>query len=168
MNVYVQDYVRKLKDKLTGKLLEVGGMDHNGSLREILPHALVTDMAVGRNVDVVCAAENLMEHFGRESFDSVVSADALEHMENWKEALQNMWGVLKTDGWLVITMASLSKGYHGYPGDYVRLTPEDIGTIWPGAVVEQLGGPSQGWYAQKTFQVLDFAGIVPIVPVKPK
>lgn len=149
MNRDVKLFIEKHKDKLSGRLLEVGGLDVNGNLRHLFPNAIVTDMREGPNVDVVCDAGNLIEHFGAESFDSVVSTEMLEHAENWREALVNMWGVLKADGWLVMTMASIEKRYHGYPHDYVRLLKEDILQIWPSANVEDVWPRSIGWVVQK-------------------
>lgn len=124
-------------------------MDVNGCLRDVIPHALVTDMRPGRNVDHVCNAEDLIEEFGEQSFDSVVSAEMLEHAEKWREALHNMWGVLKDGGWLVMTMASIDKGYHGYPHDYIRLLKKDLLEIWPNAHVENILPVSMGWVVQK-------------------
>ena len=168
MTPEVRHFVERNKDKLSGTVLEVGGMDVNGCLRDLLPGAHVTDFLPGKNVDEVCAAENLLERFGHESFDGVVTTDALEHMEHWQDALTNMWGVLKKDGWLVITMACPTKQYHGYPGDYVRLSTEDIRSVWADVTVEKLGNASIGWVAQKTFDVLDLSKTVPTIPVKPR
>lgn len=149
MNGEVQKFVESHKEKLIGRVLEVGGIDVNGNLRHLFPDAVVTDMNAGRNVDVVCPAEKLIEQFGAESFDSVVSTEALEHMEKWRECLVNMWGVLKPNGWLVMTMAAYRKGYHGYPGDYIRLNVDEIVQIWPGAIAQFVPPVSVGWAVQK-------------------
>lgn len=166
MNGQVLDFIERRKDKLTGSVLEVGGRDVNGSLREILPHALVTDMMEGPNVDVVCPAETLLRRFGPDVFDAVVSTEALEHMEFWREALINMWGVLRDGGWLVMTMANVKKRYHGYPGDYVRFTEEHVKQIWPKADVKQVGPVSIGWCVQKDHDLPDLWKISALAPSK--
>lgn len=163
MNEQIHRWVGGRLDKLQGNVLEVGGYDVNGSLRDIVPHAIVTDMREGPNVDIVCSAEDLLKVFEKETFDAVVSTEALEHMEHWQDALVAMWGVLKQNGWLLITMASVNKRYHGYPGDYVRLKEEHVREIWPGADVKQVGPVSIGWCVQKTHDI-DPWKISPLVP----
>src|SRR5678815_2997874 len=133
MNGAVRGFCQKHLDKLRGSVLEVGSRDVNGCVRDLVPHAIGTDMESGRNVDVVCRAEKLLEHFGEERFDAVMSFDAFEHIEDWRGNVTAMWGVLKPGGWLVITMASPQKGRHGYPDDYWRCNWEHVLAIFQDA-----------------------------------
>lgn len=149
MNESVKSYVLEHIDKLKGKVLEVGSRDVNGCVRDIVPHAIGTDMEPGPNVDVVCRAEKLLEHFGAESFDAVMSFDAFEHIEDWRGAVRAMWGVLKPGGWLVMTMAAPGKGRHGYPSDYWRANWAHIRAIFHDAGDMETWGPSMGWTVQK-------------------
>lgn len=103
-----------------GRVLDVGSYDVNGSLREVLPVTVGVDMRKGPGVDEVCNATALTAHFGPESFDCVVSSEALEHMEHWDLSMRNMWDVLKPGGVFLLTMASTGKGRHAYPDDYWR------------------------------------------------
>jgi SAM-dependent methyltransferase len=159
MHNALKDYVIAHKELLTGKCVEVGSLDENGSIRTILPDVIGTDMREGPNVDVVCSAENLAEHFGKEHFDSMVSLDAFEHMENWRGCLQGMWAALKTGGWLVITMAAKHKGRHNYPNDYWRADWEHIFQIWPEAKDMSTFGPSMGWVVRKDCDLPDLTKI---------
>ena len=159
MNNHVRDYVLKHKDKLTGRVLEVGSQDVNGSVRDIVPNAIGIDMQAGRNVDIVCRSEDLLEHFEPESFDAVMSFDALEHIEDWRGTIEAMWSVLKPGGWMVMTMASPSKGRHGYPNDYWRANWEHISSIFPDADDMGSWGPSMGWVVQKTRPLPNLAEI---------
>lgn len=143
-------YVMGQLNKLQGCVLEVGSLNVNGTTKEIVPHSIGTDMRAGDNVDIVCPAEKLMERFGREKFDAVLSCDAFEHMENWRACLRGMWGVIRPDGWLVITMASPAKGRHNHPNDYWRANWEHIIRIFPNADNMSTFGPSMGWTVQKT------------------
>jgi len=49
---------------------------------------------------VVLPAEKLVEYFGPESFDVVISTELLEHVQNWRLAINNMKSVLKRDGYI--------------------------------------------------------------------
>jgi SAM-dependent methyltransferase len=113
-------FARKHAPRFSGKVLEVGSFDVNGTLRDALPITRGVDMRPGPKVDEVVDASDLLAVFGPDSFDGVCSADALEHIEDWQSALSNIWGVLRTGGPLLITMAAPTKGVHGYPHDYWR------------------------------------------------
>lgn len=137
-------------DKLGGRVLEVGSYNVNGGLKEIVPQRIGIDMREGPDVDLICKAEDVLKHFERESFDAVISAETLEHVENWRGAMRGMWDVLKQDGWLVMTMASIHKGRHAYPDDYWRMLPEHVLRIFPDAnTVGDVGRISLGWTVQK-------------------
>ncbi len=126
MNGEVLLFASRCARNISGRVLEVGSVDVNGTVRDHLPIAIGVDMRPGKGVDMVVDVVNLLDTFGAESFDCVVSCDALEHMQDWDAALDNMWGVLKPDGVMLLTMAALTKGYHGYPHDYWRLAFGDF------------------------------------------
>lgn len=155
----IRRYVARHLDKLRGKVLEVGSLDVNGCVRDLVPHAIGTDMQAGKNVDVVCAAEALVERFGENVFDGVISLDAFEHMEDWRGCLTGMWDVLKPQGYLVMTMAGLSKGRHNYPSDYWRCEWAHVIKIFPKAEDCQTFPPSMGWVVRKTGPLPDLSVI---------
>jgi predicted SAM-dependent methyltransferase len=154
--LYVMDHL----DKLDGHVLEVGSYDVNGGLTELVPHRIGTDMRPGRGVDVVCKAEDLLDHFKPCEFDAVVTTETLEHVEKWREAITAMWAVLKESGWLVVTIASTKKGRHAYPDDYWRMEPRHVMEIFPGAqdvrIVDRI---SLGWVVQKNRDLPDLSKI---------
>jgi len=160
----VRSFVAGHLGKLKGEVLEVGSLNVNGCVRDLVPHAIGTDMRAGPNVDVVVQAENLIEHFGENAFDAVMTLDAFEHIKDWRALVTNMWGVLKPNGWLVITMASPSKGRHAYPDDYWRADWDMIGQIFPDA--DDMGslGVSMGWTVQKRRELPDLSKIE-LIPV---
>ncbi|MEZ0346221.1 MAG: methyltransferase domain-containing protein [Infirmifilum sp.] len=49
----------------------------------------------GLFVDVLAPAEGLVERFGEDSFDVVISTELLEHVREWRLAVSNMKRVLK-------------------------------------------------------------------------
>jgi SAM-dependent methyltransferase len=118
------------------KVLEVGSRYVNGSVRPLImkiatPESYTgADIEHGQYVDVVCAVENLITHFGNEKFDVVISTEMLEHVYDWKVAVKNMKAVLKPEGLIFLTTRSKGFPYHGYPHDYWRFEVNDIKEIF--------------------------------------
>lgn len=142
-------YISRHKDKLQGKLLEVGSLDVNGTVRVVVDVTVGIDMRPGKCVDLVCDIKDIHQHYPSGYFDACISANTLEHVEDWKAFILNTWGMVKDGGWLLMTMASVAKKYHGYPHDYIRLTEEQVKTIYPNAEFEEVGRVSIGWVVQK-------------------
>jgi SAM-dependent methyltransferase len=123
------------KEEVQGKrVIDVGSSDENGSVRYVFefldPAEYVgVDIAEGPGVDLICSAENLVERFGEESFDIVVSTCALEHIRDWKTSISNLKNVCKPGGTLLIILPS-SWAFHAYPHDYWRYGKEDMEDIF--------------------------------------
>jgi SAM-dependent methyltransferase len=140
-------------------------MDVNGSLRPIVmkldPAKYIgVDLAPGRGVDEVCASETLVQRFGADSFDLVMSTEMLEHVLDWRKVLHNLKQVLKPGGVLIIT--TRSKGYplHGYPSDYWRYEISDFQELFRDFAIEVLmsdptGGPGVFLRARKPIEFLE-------------
>lgn len=157
----VLKFIEEHKNKLQGKVIEIGSYNVNGSVRDVIDVSLGVDMREGPGVDLVCPVEYL--DLPNESFDACVSTDTLEHVKDWRGFIRKTWGLVKDGGWLVMTMAHPRKGRHAYPDDYWRMTPEDISRIYPGALVIELAKPgkkpsSLAWVVQKKGELgsLDF------------
>jgi SAM-dependent methyltransferase len=106
-------------------VLEVGSMDVNGSLRPIVmqlnPAKYVgVDLDLGPGVDEICASENLIERFGRNSVDLLITTEMLEHVRDWRSVVHNLKHVVKPGGVLLVTTRSRGYPLHGYPSDYWR------------------------------------------------
>src|SRR5687767_12456806 len=97
------------REDVTGKeVLEVGSLDVDGSLREVVEalgpkRYLGVDVRPGPGVDEICPAEGLVERFGPESFDVVLATDVLEHVADWKAAIGSMKHVLRPGGVALLT-----------------------------------------------------------------
>jgi SAM-dependent methyltransferase len=118
------------------RVLEVGSKYVNGSVRPLIerfcrPREYVgVDIEPGKYVDVVLPAERLVEYFGPESFDVVISTEVLEHVRDWRLVVNNMKAVLKGGGYIYITTRSYGFPYHAYPYDFWRYELGDMVKIF--------------------------------------
>ncbi len=159
-------YARKHRYKLQGKVLEVGSLDVNGSVRSVIDVTVGIDMREGKGVDLVCPVNDLPKHYPLGYFDACCSFGTLEHVEDWRGFVKTTWDMVKEGGWLVLSIASLMKKRHAYPDDYWRMTEEQIRTIYPRLEdYRPLGGKdryaSVGWVVKKEGELgsLDFEPI---------
>jgi SAM-dependent methyltransferase len=87
-------------------------------------------MIEGQSVDVICKAEDLIKKFGKNSFDVVISTEALEHARDWKKFISNIKNICKPKGIILVTTRSRGFGYHGYPYDFWRYELDDMRHIF--------------------------------------
>jgi SAM-dependent methyltransferase len=104
-----------------GPVLEVGGLNVNGTVRDLFPQEgyLSLDKRPGLGVDVV--ADICNADFDS-TFNTVVCCETLEHIERPWEAFNAMRRVL-ADGGLFIGTAVFAFPIHNEPEDYWRVTP---------------------------------------------
>jgi|SRR5579864_2842323 len=123
-------------DDVAGKdVIESGSYNVNGSVRPIFerlkPNRYVgTDIRAGQDVDMICDAVNLIDVFGKRSFDVLVSTEVLEHVADWRAVITNYKRILRPNGVLFITTRSLGFPYHEYPLDCWRFEVADMQAIF--------------------------------------
>jgi SAM-dependent methyltransferase len=122
MNQQVYNFVKNLN--LNGKILDVGSLDVNGSVRNLFSDYTGVDMREGKNVDIVAKANKLP--FDDATFDNVVCLEMLEHDDRFWESIPEMLRVLKPSGMFAITARGINFHKHGYPCDYWRFTGDSM------------------------------------------
>lgn len=134
MHESVMNFVRRSVERHdvgnASPVLEVGGYDVNGSVRQFFSGGYVSiDMRDGPGVDVVMNAHELGKHYDG-IFEVVVCTEMLEHDDDPFLSLANMWTALKPGGLLILTC----RGYdergcfpvHDYPDDLWRFSVQGI------------------------------------------
>lgn len=116
-------------------VVEVGSFDVNGSLRPIVealgPRSYVgVDITPGPGVDRVMDARNLRQELGAASADIVISTEMVEHVLDWHTVIQNLKGVVRPGGRLLLTTRSKGFGYHAWPYDFWRYELDDMRAIF--------------------------------------
>jgi SAM-dependent methyltransferase len=146
MHQTVHEFVRRnlTEEEVAGKkVLEVGSLNVNGSVREYLtglrPAEYVgVDMRPGPGVDFVCKAEDVSRFWTRGYFDVVISTEMLEHVLHWREAVTAMKHMVAPGGILMLTTRSVGFPLHEYPGDYWRFIIEDMRHIFSDMYVQAI------------------------------
>jgi SAM-dependent methyltransferase len=114
------------EEEVRGKrVIDVGSSDENGSVRYVLEFLEPAEYV---GVDIICSAENLVERFGKASFDIVMSTCALEHIRDWKTAISNLKNICKPGGIILVILPS-DWVFHAHPHDYWRFKKEDMENI---------------------------------------
>jgi SAM-dependent methyltransferase len=103
------------------KVLEIGSLNINGTVRDFFSNCDYTgiDVAAGKDVDIVCQGQQF--NADTNSFDHVISCEAMEHNPYWKETLVNMIRVCRPGGLVTMTCATIGRPEHGTK----RTSPSD-------------------------------------------
>lgn len=124
------------KEEVSGKMvIEIGSMNINGSVRGFINGLGCTkyvgvDFREGNGVDIICDATDIVDKFGKESFDIVISTSFLEHAENWKKVISDTKNICKNGGLMLHTTVSFGYGLHEYPHDFWRYELDDMKRIF--------------------------------------
>ena len=120
------DYIEKLRSKFPEyfshkKILEVGSLNINGSIRVFFNQCdyLGIDVGPGKDVDLVCEGQ-LLDH-PNDTYDTVGSCECFEHNPHWVETFNNMYRMVKSGGLIFMTCATTGRPEHGT----WRTSPQD-------------------------------------------
>jgi len=132
-----------MKDVEGKRVIEIGSNDVNGSLRPLIeswkPSEYIgIDLEYGNGVDIRCKAEDIVNVFGKESFDIIISTEVIEHVKNWRLVIDNIKSICKPNGLILITTRSKGFEYHGWPHDFWRFEVSDMKNIFSDFYIKKL------------------------------
>lgn len=112
------------------KVLEIGSLNINGTVRDFFSNCdyIGIDVAAGKDVDIVCQGQEFSAD--ADSFDHVISCEAMEHNPYWKETLVNMIRVCRPGGLVTMTCATTGRPEHGTKRTSPHDSPLTIGQGW--------------------------------------
>ncbi len=112
------------------KVLEVGSLDINGSLRELFQDCDYTgvDLQLGPGVDLACPGHLLAFPTGQ--FDTVCSAECFEHNPFWRETLANLLRMCRPGGRVLISCATTGRKEHGTTRTNPDASPFTVQARW--------------------------------------
>lgn len=124
------DFVKGVRNKFPesfnkAKVLEIGSLDINGSIRQFFTDCdyLGIDVGEGKGVDLVCQGQDFQGKAN--SFDIAISCECFEHNPYWVASFENMHRVVKKGGLVVMSCATTGRGEHGTK----RTNPQDAPLI---------------------------------------
>ena len=145
-------------------------MDVNGSPRWIVESygpasSLGIDIVDGPGVDKICPAEYIVDEFGVDSFDVIISTETMGHVDDWRLILSNMKRALAPNGLIIVTARSFGFPHHDFPADNWRYERADMRILFGDFAIERLeeddpAAPGVFVVARKPqeFNELDLAG----------
>ena len=112
------------------RVLEIGSLDINGSVRSIFAASSYTgvDVAAGPGVDEVCQGQLVSHPSG--TFDVVISCECMEHNPFWVETVSNMFRMAKPGGLVIVSCATTGRAEHGTTRTSSGNSPLSIGIGW--------------------------------------
>ncbi len=130
MRNFLKQYLKRYD-----KILDVGSAIVNGddtSYRSLLMPDVATymglDIADGNNVDIVVENPYDWQELVSDSFDMVISGQALEHSEYFWEVFKEMVRVLRPGGYMCVIVPKVQK-MHRYPIDCWRRWTEGMKAV---------------------------------------
>ena len=174
MDVNNAHWIVARKELLGKKVLEVGSQIVAGQeaialrnfIQPLCEEYIGLDMAQYNGVDVVADAKNMP--FESNSFDTVISLDALEHVDWPRDVVRECARVLKPGGHFFLATV-FSFPIHEFPWDFWRFTPECLSMLIRDAGLEIWGDLTPSESCTKTqSHVLANPTVVRVIGVKPK
>lgn len=128
-------------------VLDVGGRNINGSVRDLFPGAdpyVSLDILPGDGVDVVADAATWEPD---RQYDVVVCCEVFEHTDAWPQICKTIFSALRSGGLAIFTMAGPGRHPHSahdggpqlYEGEwYANVLPAELETVLAATGFEQI------------------------------
>ena len=130
-------------------VVEVGGRDINGSVRDLFPGAdyTTTDIYDGPGVDVV---GDFRDYKPKRKADTVVCCEVAEHTPDWPALIAHAADILKVGGKIIFTAAGPGRAPHsGFDGADLK-----DGEFYENVKPEKLRGVLRGHFTDIEVDVL--------------
>ena len=116
MHEEARAYVEAQRSAERLAVLDIGGRNVNGSIRDLFPNAdpyVALDIAEGPGVDIVANAATWTPD---RLYDLIVCTEVFEHTPEWPAILRTAAAACRPGGHLVLTMAGPGRPPHGASG----------------------------------------------------
>jgi len=156
-------------------VIDVGSRDVNGSLKKIILEKkpfdyLGVDIQAGKNVDQLFDITKKIPSRFYEAFEVVLCFETIEHVKNWRKAINNLKRLVAPRG--VLLLSTRSKGFpkHNYPYDFWRFEKSDIKKIFSDFEILRLqkDNPRQAGVFLKARKPLNWRLPAPLLEIKPE
>lgn len=131
-----------LDTQVPWSVLDVGGADVNGSVREQFSNANFTglDIEPAPGVEIVADAASYRLCSGHPGYEVVIATELFEHAERWREIIATMSCCLDRNGpqLLIATCASDGRPPHGARGEWGVPEGQFYGNVSPHELREEL------------------------------
>ena len=138
MHAAARDFVASVLPTTTDySVVEVGALDINGGVRDLLPGSnwYGIDVVPGPGVDEVADGATWQPSW---DVDIAVCCEVLEHAENWADIVHNMASWLPPGGLLILTAAGPGRAPHSAVDGGILRVGEYYGNIDPNELVPVL------------------------------
>jgi len=119
MRIISDKYFKRMY--LRGKTCDIGAK--NRIYENICEELITLDVCNFPEIDIIADAHNLP--FTAKSFDNIIMASLLEHVQNPPKLLDEAYRILKPNG-LIVVSAPFMYPFHADPNDYWRFTDEGL------------------------------------------
>lgn len=155
-----KDVIFHVLPYVKGRVLDLGA--GTAKYKEIIiknaVEYIACDLKDGKNVDVICDVANLT--FPQESFDTVISNQVFEHVDNPFTVTQEIKKVLKTGGNAIIT-APFMFPFHADPKDNFRFSCEGLEEIFKSSGFEIIDSGIYGGFFIVLSEMIHFSWFNP-------
>jgi len=151
-----KDVIRHCLPYIKGRVLDLGAgtAKYKSILMKRASEYIACDIKKTKDVDVICDVENLI--FSPESFDTVVSTQLLEHVNNPYRVIKEIKKVLKIGGNAVITVPFMVP-YHPDPYDNFRFSKEGLEKIFKFENFEIIDSGIYGGFFMVVSEIVHFS-----------